>query len=162
MRWISALWRWFKKPLAVSETTTFDELGSLFTVLSGKSVNYRPKLGLEYSVTMYSADLRMLMGWVEMAIATIDMAEYVPEKWKRNQELIKRFSLDDYLAEDGVFYYPEETIELVLRKAKKLHELMTQSDLDAATMEYYRRQFRPIMDDLTQYLVAVTRCCKLE
>lgn len=158
MAWWHRIKRWFVKEPLLEEMSTLDRISYLLEQTVIQSRRFDVKLSMSERITVYSKDIGMLVSWINLMIATVESGEYVPEKWKRNPEKIKTMTLDDYLVDEQEIVYPYEFEEGFCKKIDKLKVLLNDPRLSPHKVEYYERQFSPILDDLKIYLVAVKRC----
>lgn len=160
MNWFKRLVKWFRgsnKPIDIRAPSATTQLIHRLAKNNGM---YHVKLGMMHEMEVYSSNISQLLDWMKIVIRTIEFKDYVPESWKRNPEKLKSMTLDDYLFVDGIFQYPAEMLDIVLRRAERIEALMTQEGMEDYLKEYYQRQFSPVFDDVLAYLNGVHKCTK--
>lgn len=158
MNWWKRIKGWFFKEPEVEEMKPVDQITYLLNKSARCTFKFDVKRSMGERITVYSVNVEMLREWLDLMIATVENNEYVPDKWKHNPEKLKRMTLDDFLTcKDGVIY-PIECDEWLERKCGRLTTVLSSNKISPHKLEYYHRQFSPILDDVVTYLTAVIRC----
>lgn len=158
MRWWEKIKRWFSKEPVIDELPVIDQITYLLKRSERTSFKFDVKRSMDDQIVVYSKDVGMLRDWLDLAIATIENNDYVPDKWKRNPEKLKRMTFDDYLTIEDYVVYPIECEQWLVKKIDRLTILLKNPKANPHKIEYYQRQFSPILDDLINYLGAVIHC----
>lgn len=158
MSWWKKIKGWFIREPEIEEMKPLDQITFLLNKSACVTFKFNVKRSMGERITVYSKNIEMLREWLDLMIATVENSDYIPDKWKHNPEKIKQMSLDDYLTSNDGVIYPIECDDWITRKCERLKNLLSNPKLNPHKVEYYHRQFSPILDDVVVYLTAVIRC----